>query len=42
MNEHNLYVFIRLLRNKIQLFGEGGLLLQTVRGVGYILKAGVA
>ncbi len=40
MNEHNLYVFIRSLRNKILLSGEDGLL-QTVRGVGYILKAGV-
>jgi DNA-binding response OmpR family regulator len=41
INEHNLYVFIRSLRNKIHQSGEAGLL-QTVRGVGYILKAGVA
>ena len=41
MNEHNLYVFIGTLRSKIQLSGESALL-QTVRGVGYILRGGVA
>jgi DNA-binding response OmpR family regulator len=41
MNEHNLYVFIGSLRGKIQLSGEAALL-QTVRGVGYILRGGIA
>lgn len=40
MNEHNLYVFIRALRGKIHI-AHGAAVLQTVRGVGYILKAGV-
>ncbi|MBT9332532.1 response regulator transcription factor [Acidipila sp. 4G-K13] len=41
MNEHNLYVFIASLRSKIQLSGEA-VSLQTVRGVGYLLRSGVA
>jgi DNA-binding response OmpR family regulator len=41
MNEHNLYVFIASLRSKIQLSGEAASL-QTVRGVGYLLRSGVA